>query len=153
MELKTLISKYLDEHYMMQLATVNDGTPWCCTVYYIVDDKLNLYWLSLPSRRHSKELELNNQVAAAIPINFVKGEPVIGIQVQGIGIKIEASENTQQLAENYASKFNRSAEWVDDFCNNKTVHTLYKLTPREYVIFDEINFPKEPRQIYLPSKM
>ena len=68
---------------MMQLATVHGAQPWCCTVYFVADDDLNLYWISTPERRHSREIEMHAKVAAAIPIKYVPGKDVVGIQAEG----------------------------------------------------------------------
>ena len=136
---------------MMQLATVAYGQPWLCTLYYITDDGLNFYWLSLPSRRHSKEIVTHNKVAATIPVNFVKGEKVVGIQVQGKAEQLQSDSSSKRYIEEYANKFNRTKEWVNDFCNDKTDHKLYKLTPTLFVLFDENNFLEQPRQEYIPS--
>lgn len=136
---------------MMQVATKSDDQPWICTVYYVVDDKLNLYWLSLPSRRHSREIVAHKKVAAAIPVKFVNGEKVVGIQVQGNAEELESSIEHKAVVELYADKFNRSKEWVNDFCNNETDHKLYKITPNQFVLFDEVNFPSQSRQEYNPD--
>ncbi len=130
----------------MQLATVNGDQPWCCTVYFVADDKLNLYWASLPSRRHSQEIAGHGKVAAAIPVKFVNGEKVGGIQVDGKAAEVPASEAIRPITEQYAAKFGRDAAWVDDFTAGRTEHRLYKLTPATIVIFDEENFAGDPRQ-------
>lgn len=142
-----LIKKYLSDKHMMQLATVADGQPWCCTVYFIHDDQNNLYWASLPTRRHSQEIAANPQVAVAIPVRHVKGEPVVGIQVSGRAEILEPSPALESLANQYAQKFGRDQTWVNDFVGGKTEHRLYKLTPSEIVLFDEANFPDQPRII------
>lgn len=141
-----VIKDYLDRQHMMQLATVADGQPWCCTVYYVTDDKYNLYWASLPTRRHSQEIANHPQVAVAIPVKFVKGKPVAGLQITGTAEQLLPSPEIRTMAGRYAAKFNRDAAWVEDFAAGNTEHRLYKLTPRSYVIFDESNFPETPRQ-------
>lgn len=141
-----VIKNYLDQQHMMQLATVADGQPWCCTVYYVVDDAYNLYWASLPTRRHSREIAEHPRVAAAIPVKFVKGEPVAGIQISGTAEQLTPSENIRTMAKRYAEKFNRDAAWIEDFVTGKTEHRLYKITPDSFVLFDESNFPETPRQ-------
>jgi uncharacterized protein YhbP (UPF0306 family) len=148
MDIKELISGYLNSQYMMQVATESNRQPWICTVYYAVDSDLNLYWLSLPTRKHSKEIKINNKIAAAIPVVFVNGEKVVGIQVQGIAEELESSSNFRKIAELYADIFNRTKDWVEDFCKNETDHKLYKITPKKFVLFDERNFPEDPRQEY-----
>jgi uncharacterized protein YhbP (UPF0306 family) len=140
-----LLRKYLDQQYMMQLATVADGQPWCCTVYYVVDDELNLYWASLPTRRHSQEIAQHNKVAAAIPVKFINGEKVVGIQVEGTAEQVEPTPDIKKIAEKYATKFKRDGQWIDNFVAGKTEHRLYKLVPASFVLFDEQNFPGNPR--------
>lgn len=141
----TLITQYLNEQHMMQVATSIDGQPWCCTVYYVHDDQRNLYWASLPSRRHSQDIAANPNVAIAIPIKHVKGEKVVGIQIEGTAKMLEPSNNNRSIVEAYAKKFGRNADWINDFTAGKNEHQLYKFTPRNFVLFDDVNFPGDPR--------
>lgn len=143
---RKVIKEYLQKQHMMQLATVANGQPWCCTVYFVVDDAYNLYWASLPSRRHSQEIAAHAPVAAAIPVKFVKGEPVAGLQIAGTAKMLPPSPAIHSLTRRYAEKFNRDAAWVEDFVAGRTQHRLYKLTPSTVVLFDESNFPDTPRQ-------
>lgn len=145
MDPQQLIDEYLPKQHMMQLATCINGQPWCCTVYFVHDDKRNLYWASLPARRHSREIEQNSKVAVAIPIKHAKGEKVVGIQVEGTAEMLQPSESNRLIIEAYACKFGRDAEWVDDFTAGKNQHQLYKLTPQNFVLFDDVNFPDNPR--------
>lgn len=131
---------------MMQVATVSDDQPWICTVYYVFDDELSLYWASIPERRHSQEIAVHPKVAAAIAVKFVNGEKVIGVQVEGGVEMVKTPAQIKPIAVNYAAKFGRDKQWIEDFSNQKTQHRLYKLKPRLYVLFDEENFPNHPRQ-------
>lgn len=131
---------------MMQLATVANGQPWNCTVYYIFDAQLHLYWCSIPSRRHSQEIKTNDMVAAAIPLQFTNGKKVIGLQIQGTAEQLTSSSELAPLAKQYAKKFHRSERWVEDFCNDRTEHKMYKLTSELFVLFDEENFSDNTRQ-------
>ncbi len=140
-----LIKQYLEKQHMMQLATVRDGQPWCCTVYYVVDDRYNLYWASLPTRRHSQEVKNHSQVAVAIPVHFVKGEKVAGLQIAGKAEELAPSPAIRSVAERYAAKFHRDRAWIEDVITGRTAHRLYKLTPAAYALFDEVNFPDDPR--------
>lgn len=143
-----VIKSYLGQQHMMQLATVSDGQPWCCTVYFVTDEYYNLYWASIPSRRHSQEVNNHPKVAVAIPVKFVKGEPVAGLQIEGTAVELSPSPKIRDAAERYAAKFNRDSAWVQDIVAGKTEHRLYKLTPASYVLFDESNFRENPRQAF-----
>ena len=145
---KDVIKSYLEQQHMMQLATVSNGQPWCCTVYFVTDDNYNLYWASVPSRRHSQEINSHSQVAVAIPVKFVKGQPVAGLQIEGKAVELSPSSDIRDAAERYATKFNRDTDWIEDIVAGKTEHRLYKLTPASYVLFDESNFRENPRQAF-----
>jgi uncharacterized protein YhbP (UPF0306 family) len=145
MKAPDLLKQYLQERHMMQLATMAGDQPWCCTVYFLADDQLNLYWASLPTRRHSQEIVSHNKVAAAIPVKFVNGEKVVGIQVEGTAEEISPSASIRDITKQYATKFHRDDAWVEDFISGITEHRLYKLTPALFVLFDEQNFPTNTR--------
>lgn len=150
MDIKALITKHLPSQHMMQLATFSGKQPWCCSVYFITDELLNFYWASLPTRRHSLEIEKNNKVAVAIAINYAIGEKVIGIQVEGSAKVLTKQSEIKSVATAYAKRFNRTDSWISDMTNNKTSHKLYKLTPSQFVVFDELNFPDDPRRVWQP---
>jgi len=144
MKAAELADKYLAEKHAMQLATVADGQPWICTVYFVADGERNLYWASLPNRRHSQEIGSNPKVAAAIKVKGVKGEPVIGIQVEGLAERLEAPDKA--IVQAYAKKFGRDAQWIKDMLQGSTQHRMYKLAPSAVYLFDEVNFPGGERQ-------
>jgi len=148
MNAKELVNKYLKESYMMQLATVSGSQPWICTVYYVLGEDNKIYWLSLPSRRHSKEINNHSKVAVAIPIRFINGKEVVGIQIEGKAIQLNPKPEQADIIKRYANKFGRSKEWVETYLNNKTDHKLYEFTPKNIVLFDEVNFKEDPRQEY-----
>ena len=145
MKAETLLNQYLEERHMMQLATLAGDQPWCCTVYFVADSAHNLYWASLPTRRHSQEIAQHNKVAAAIPVKHVKGEAVVGLQFAGTAEQLPASEANRLIVGQYAVKFGRDKQWIEDFVAGNTEHQLYKLTPSEIVMFNEADFPDDPR--------
>lgn len=142
MNMKKLVAQRLQKTHMMQLATMHGDQPWCCSVYFVHDDDINLYWFSKPTTRHSCELEAHPKVAAAIPIVFAKGENVVGIQVEGDARKVESTQG-EAAARLYAEKFGRSEQWVQSYVAGKTIHALYCLKPRHFAIFDEQEFPRD----------
>ncbi len=143
MDVKKLISEYLNEAKVMQLATVNNGRPWVCTVNYVFDENWNLYWLSLRSRRHSQELTHHREVAGAI----VK-DPSIkrGLQFEGMAFEVKGEELTKihnLYAQSYGDKPGRLAEAQSEDASKRT---YYGLEPSLFVLYDEVNFPENPRQ-------
>jgi uncharacterized protein YhbP (UPF0306 family) len=145
MKPQDVIKQYLLERYMMQLATVSGDQPWVCTVYFVVDENFNLYWASLPSRRHSREIADHPKVAVAVPAVFVKGKPIAGLQIEGEAYVMNDTPAIKPIAEKYAKKFGRDKQWIEDMSNLKTEHRMYMLAPSKYVLFDEVNFPQNTR--------
>src|SRR4051812_25802508 len=126
METAELIKKYLEDGRLMQIATVNGGQPWICSVYYVVDESQNLYWLSLPSRRHSQDIAKDNRVAIAVAIK--RDQPVIGIQVEGTAATVTDHEIIKRVMQLYTKRYNSGQDFYDNFVSGKNQHILYKFT-------------------------
>lgn len=141
-----LLNEYLENCSTMQLATVDNDQPWVCTVRFVTDDQNNIYWASVPGRRHSKEIKKHSKVACAIVVHDIIDEPVIGIQIEGTVQEEESSPTKRIIAEKYAAMFLRDRKWIDDFVAGITEHKLYKLTPTSIYLFDEKNFPGGQKQ-------
>jgi uncharacterized protein YhbP (UPF0306 family) len=139
MNVENLIKKYLVETRMMQIATVSGEQPWICTVYFVADKDQNLYWLSLPARRHSQEIAKNSKVAVAIAVKFDKN-PIVGIQAEGAAEIIKNAEVVKEVLPSYVEKYGSGKDFYDNFVAGKNEHALYKFTPAKYALFDETNF-------------
>jgi uncharacterized protein YhbP (UPF0306 family) len=141
------VRELLKNGSMMQLATVSGGQPWCCTVFFVSDENLNIYWISTPERRHSQEIHSHTKVAAAFPMQHVPGKSVVGIQMGGEAIQVVDSDEMQRMIHLYADKYKIGDSWRVDFIAGKNSHKLYRITPNEIVLFDEEKFPNDPRQV------
>jgi uncharacterized protein YhbP (UPF0306 family) len=147
MSLQNLIITYLDEARQMQLATSQNDQPWCCTVYFAHDNAHNIYWLSQPGRRHSQEIVANPKAAAAITIQHSPGQPIRGIQVQGTAREIDNPDELRQLIEAYAERYQRFT-LADEILGGASPTRLYQLKPEFFQLFDEVNYPGQPPQIW-----
>ncbi|HSD98885.1 MAG TPA: pyridoxamine 5'-phosphate oxidase family protein [Patescibacteria group bacterium] len=147
MDIKQLITEYLESARLMQVATAKDNQPWVCTVYFAYDDKLNLYWLSKPERRHSQEIAINEKVAGTIVLPHTPGDEVRGIQFQGIAKKLEKQDGEHGL-KTYATRMKMGEERKKKIQDGTDGHMVYHIKPTLFVLFDEKNFPDNPRQEY-----
>lgn len=146
-KVQELTKKHLKTVHMMQIATLSDKQPWCCTVYFVPDEELNLYWISKPDRRHSEEIHKHQEVAAAIPIKHVPGKAVVGISLEGDAFLVkDDTKEVKMAARLYADRYKTGEKWYRNFIAGKNPHKLYRLSPRLMVLFDEEAFPKNPRQ-------
>lgn len=147
MNLRKLIEDYLRIGRMMMVATVAGDQPWNCTLMFVADENLNLYWISKSDTRHSKEIHKHQKVAAAIPIKFAD-LTVVGLQVEGDAELVENADEIKHAIRLFTDKFNRGEAWYKSFIAGKNEHKLYKIKPRLFVLFDRENFPDNSRQEY-----
>ncbi len=138
---KDIASKYLADSKTMQLATVAGNQPWISTVYFVADERMNLYWLSWPSRRHSLEISQNNKAAIAIAIKL--DQPVIGLQAEGTVSIVEDSEEVAKVMKLYTAKYGSGQKFYKNFITNRNQHNMYKFIAKKFVLFDEVNFPDD----------
>jgi uncharacterized protein YhbP (UPF0306 family) len=149
MEVGELVKKYLRQGRMMQIATAAGSQPWICTVYFVPDEQQNLYWLSLPTRRHSQEVAKNNKIAVAIAVKFDKN-PIIGIQAEGTAGIVNDLDAIKKIMPYYIEKYDSGKDFVELFEAGKNQHQLYKFTPRKYFLFDETNFNDGQKHEWAP---
>lgn len=135
---KQLIKQYLTDGKLMQLATSKDNIPWICSVYYVVDDKQNIYWLSYPERRHSLDIAANHDVAVTVAVK--QDVPVIGVQAQGVASKVKSPTTVARVMYLYVKKYGVGKSFYKNFTLKTNKHVLYRFTPSKFVLFDEENF-------------
>jgi uncharacterized protein YhbP (UPF0306 family) len=146
MNVEELVRQYLPGKPVMQLATSHNDQPWVCTVAYMVDKDLNMYWISTNDRRHSKEVAANPKVAVSILAHEASpDEPFIaGISVEGTA-EIMTS-GFEDILNDYKTKHPYNARFVEGVLKADDSNQLYKLTPKKFVLFDTKNLEGNPRQ-------
>ena len=141
--------QYTDEYLaltpVMQLATARDNQPWISNVYFVADEARNIYWLSLPERRHSQEVADNPNVAISLAIK--QDLPVIGVQAMGTVDVVTDANDVKRIIDSYMAKYNGAGQdFYERFMAGTNKHHLYKLTPSKLVLFDEVHFKDSPQQ-------
>ena len=80
---KEKLLDYLKSQHLMCLATRGENVS-ACTVYYVVDDNFNLYFVSPYDVEHSKNIESSDQVACSIADSRQNNaDNKIGVQIKG----------------------------------------------------------------------
>ncbi len=127
----------------MQLATVKDGRPWICTVYFVADDDFNLYWMSARERQHSVEISSNSQVAVTVVRDTERKQ---ALQMIGNAYEV-ADEELERANELYQGKFGEKEYNLDEIKEHKpTGRAYWTFQPSEISLWDEVNFPDSPKQ-------
>lgn len=147
--LESHIRGLIDSAYSLQLATEYNGQPWVCSVYFVADEKLNIYWLSLPERRHSQELAQNPKAAITMPIKT--SLPVIGLGAEGSVAQVTDLETVKNIMELYVQKYKEGSLFYQKFLTSQNKHQMYKFTPSKFVLFDEENFSKDDSVDFIPD--
>jgi uncharacterized protein YhbP (UPF0306 family) len=104
MDLKAELVKYLKKHKLMTLATSGDKGISACSVYYAMDDKYNLYFVSHEQSEHVANLQKNNSAAMVVmdsnqPFDAKKS----GVQMKGTVYKLEQGEEHTKALELWMS--------------------------------------------------
>jgi len=148
MTVRDAIISYLDTATIMQIATVSGEQPWGATVFFAADNAHEIFWLSPPNARHSREIGLNDRVAATITLPHQYGEAWQGVQVEGTAKEIDIAE-TERFFQAYAERFNAHYR-LAPMISGDDASRLYRLKPSLFVLYDEQNFATEPRQEWRP---
>lgn len=151
MNKEQLYREYLQEVKLMQLATVKGSKPWLCSVWYVIDDDNNVYWISRENRKHSQDIEANSNVACTFHKWFDggllvdQGQAVI---MSGTATRL-SGEECRIPYQLYTDRFPRMPEFqsLNLFLKDESHHSFYKLTPETIVWWDEVNFPDDSKQV------
>jgi uncharacterized protein YhbP (UPF0306 family) len=149
-ELGKLVSDYLNDGRLVHIASVSSGKPWVTHVWYAVGPgQYSVVFTSNKSRRHSREIRFNPDVSGGVVAIDLEG---LGQKVRGLSFEGKAHEATGDeigLAyEAYATRWPQvremfSAKEIETAASNMR---MFIVRPSRIVLFDEVNFPTDPRQ-------
>lgn len=149
-QLRQQIYAYLEQGKLAQLATARDDRPWVCTVYYVVDEYFDIYWLSYPTRRHSQDVAANSRVALTVAIK--PDLPVIGVQMEGEAGEVTDPAAAEAVMQRYVDKYDEGKQFLANIRRGTNKHRLYRLRPERIVLFDEMNFGSDnPQELKLSA--
>ncbi len=146
MNLKKLIREYLQKNLIMSLATSVNGRPWVCSVWYAIDEDMNIYWISSTARRHSREITNNTNVAGSMVLPQTPADAPRGVQFSGIAQMLTRKKDINKAMSVYAGRI-FSKEKIEEFMKSTIhPHRFYRVKPTQFVLFDAVNFPADSRQ-------
>ena len=87
------IVEFIQEHYLLTLATSNNNFPYCCNVYYVYDKRQNsLIFSSEKTTKHVQDFLKNDNVAGAISKETKLVKDIKGVQILGVISELVGSE-------------------------------------------------------------
>lgn len=130
-----IIKDYLGNVIHMSLATASNSRPWVCEVHFSLDDKLNIYFRSLESRRHSKEIAENPYVAGTIVEPHGMTDKPRGVYFEGRAELLTGVNNESEAYKAVDTRFKLGQALLDE-ANKPEGHKFYKITVSDFYLFD-----------------
>lgn len=154
-QIREEIFQFLKANGILSLAVASDNTPWLCTLYYGIDDWMNLYVVTDPNNNHGKIMTRNPKVAFNI---FDSGqkitEPKKGLQGRGkIAIVKEPKSVTRALG-----LWHKANPGVEEMITAKHIldensdTKIFKITPTYLKYFNKQFYGKKEYGILDLSK-
>jgi nitroimidazol reductase NimA-like FMN-containing flavoprotein (pyridoxamine 5'-phosphate oxidase superfamily) len=142
-----VIRQQLPQVNIMQLAAAVNNQPQICTLHFYSDEDFNFYWCSTLDSSHPQAIKQNSQVAAYVLAheNTPEEDYVIGVSIIGQAELLDA-ETIQKISAAYAEKLAKKPDYVSDIVSGKSPYKFYRLKPSRIVLFDNKDFPDNPRQ-------
>jgi hypothetical protein len=109
-----------------------------------------LWFISRPGREHCVNLRERPRVAGAvlaIALDEV-GQAVRGVSFTGQGTELPTTGIDEQIAA-YAGRWPTAAAAIDParMAAGETHHRVYEIAVDGWVLYDELNFRRDPRQV------
>jgi nitroimidazol reductase NimA-like FMN-containing flavoprotein (pyridoxamine 5'-phosphate oxidase superfamily) len=134
-DVEQIVREYVDKTVHMSLGTASlNGKPWVCEVHFVYDDNLNLYFRSLPSRRHSQEIAANPSVAGNIVKQHELGEYPHAIYFEGSAQQVTADAERQRIFEIFRKRQNLKEAALEESAT-KDGHQFYRITVKNWYAF------------------
>ncbi|MDB5178744.1 MAG: hypothetical protein JWN01_687 [Patescibacteria group bacterium] len=138
MNTEQIIRQYLPQIVHMSLATSKDNAPWVCEVHFAYDNDLNIYFRSLPSRRHSQEIAASPRVAGNIVRQHALGEMPVGVYFEGTAKLLGAGEEQATARTCLQERLQLSDKLLDD-AQRPDGHQFYKISVSTFYVFGKFD--------------
>ena len=113
--LKNLIQRIelsLTNHYTISIATAAKEESWSASVFYVSDQKLNIYFISFDESKHIQGILKNKRVSATINQDVSDWMQIKGLQLQGVAYKVP-EQHRKNILNAYRQKFDSIHELLD----------------------------------------
>jgi uncharacterized protein YhbP (UPF0306 family) len=150
---RDILEDYVSGGQLMQVATLTspDTVPGLCSVWYDAHFGPDLVrFISRHDRQHSRAIRADPRVAGAIvaiPLTGL-GQVARGVTFTGRAHELPLLGIDQQISD-FCRRWPKAHPAIDPakLAAGETSSRLYEIGVTEWVLFDEQNFPQQPRQI------
>jgi len=100
------IGSLLRQGSTLALATVDEqGLASVAPLFYLVDEDLNLYWLSSEKSEHSRNLLREPRMAATVYAETNQWRQIHGVQMRGAASVVTETARRKMLIDQYCQRF------------------------------------------------
>jgi uncharacterized protein YhbP (UPF0306 family) len=144
-KIKEILSNYLKNCRLMQIAVSDKGKPHIFNCWFSYDNKFNFYFISPDYSVHSKILKKNPNVAIAITntkINNKFGKDVVGVSFKGKAKQPKGKELLSAYV-NFLRRYPKVGTYIKYISKNKldlSISKIYKIETDKLILYDEIDF-------------
>lgn len=133
-DVEKIVRKYLKDVILLSLATSRGDKPWICELIFAYDDDLNLYFRSLPIRRHSREIADNPNVAGSIVRSFRVGEYPHGIYFEGTATLLPPGDEQKKAFQVMRDRLHLD-DAIFEEAQQPDGHQFYKISVANWRVF------------------
>ncbi len=149
------VKEALDRTEFMAISTIGDVGSWTNPVQFGYDEKLNLYFKSMPHSRHMQYLAADPRISVAIfKTERFPDREVLGLQLRGTAKFLTDREDVAEACRHMYGDDPRKIDYrtkIDEHLGDDAVWRFVKITPEEAWCFDSRVFGEEREQIDLAS--
>ena len=145
MNVEKTIRDYLPRVIHMSLGTSKDNKPWVSELHFVFDERLNLYFRSKTSHRHSQEIAENENVAGNIIVQHSVGQDVRGVYFEGKAKLLTNVDEDHPAYKLYCERFDTNADILKE-AGEEHGHKFYRVSVDTFYVFD--NQESVPAQKY-----
>jgi len=147
------VKEALERTEFMAISTVGSDGSWTCPVQFGYDDRLSLYFKSMPQAKHMRNLAADPRISVAIfkTDRFDDGE-VLGLQLKGTAQVLTERAEVEEACLHYYGRGPRRSDHksrVAEHLGATAAWNFVKISPNEAWCFDSREFDEERRQIDL----
>ena len=102
----------LTNHYTISIATAAKEGSWSASVFYVSDQKLNIYFISFDESKHIQDILKNKRVSATINQDVSDWMQIKGLQLQGVAYKVP-EQHRKNILNAYRQKFDSIHQLLD----------------------------------------
>ena len=128
LETKTKFFEFIKNKQTAVIATIsNTGKPSASTIYFLMDESLNLYFMTKKLARKFENLQYDHEIALVIGID---NEPVT-VQIEGVASQITEEKEFELRLQQLKEKFfkNEFVAPLFQLSSDKNDIIIYKITP------------------------